>query len=63
MLESGLNNELTFKTEEMSVMSLQLGNRYGFVLAISTQFGKFFVPLEGYRTKEQAFQVLKGRLK
>lgn len=67
MLESGLksslNEGLQFKNEVKSITSLQLGNKYGFVVTIESPFGTYYCPLEGYRTKEQAFQVLKGRLK
>lgn len=62
-LKSNLNEGLQFKNEVKSITSLQLGSRYGFVVEIDSPFGRFFCPLEGYRTKEQAFQVLKGRLK
>lgn len=67
MLESGLqsniNEGLQFKNEVKSITSLQLGSKYGFVVEIESPFGKFYCPLEGYRTKEQAFQVLRGKLK
>lgn len=67
MLESSLKTELNeglqFKNEVKSITSLQVGNKYGFVIELDTHFGKYFVPLEGYRTKEQAFQTLRSKLK
>lgn len=62
-LQSQINEGLQFKNEVKSITSLQIGSKYGFVVEIQSPFGKFYCPLEGYRTKEQAFQVLKGRLK
>lgn len=62
-LQSQINEGLQFKNEVKSITSLQIGSKYGFVVEIQSPFGKFYCPLSGYRTKEQAFQILKGRLK
>lgn len=66
-MESNLKSEFTdgfsFKNEVKSIMALQLGTKYGFVVEIDSVTGKYYCPLEAYRTKEQAFQVLKRRMK
>ena len=62
-LTTGLSEGLSYKNEVKSITSLQLGSRYGFVVEISSPLGTFYCPLDGYRTKEQAFQILKGRLR
>lgn len=62
-LNSQLDNTLSYKNEVKSVTTLQYGSKYGFVLEIESLLGKFYCPVEGYRTKEAAFQALKKRLK
>lgn len=62
-LKSQLESTLSYKNEVKSVTTLQYGSKYGFVLEVESMLGKFYIPTEGYRTKEAAFQVLKKRLK
>lgn len=62
-LISSLNSGLSFKSEVKSVYTVQVGAKYGFVLEIESPMGRYYVPVEGYKTKEQALQIVRGMLK
>lgn len=62
-LTSSLNSGLSFKSEVKSVYTVQVGAKYGFVLEIDSPMGKYYLPVEGYRTKEQALQVVRGMIR
>lgn len=62
-LKSGLESNLSFKNEVKSILSIQQGQRYGFILEIESPMGKYFCPIEAYKTKEQALWKLREMLK
>lgn len=62
-LISSLNSGLSFKSEVKSVYTVQVGAKYGFVLEIESPMGRYYIPVEGYKTKEQALQIVRGMLK
>ena len=62
-LESHLNTNKEFKLETSSVVSIQVGSNYGFVIPITSQIGKYYCPVQAYTTKEQALRMLRSQLK
>lgn len=62
-LVSSLNSGLSFKSEVKSVYTVQVGAKYGFVLEIESPMGTYYLPVEGYKTKEQALQIVRGMLR
>jgi len=68
MLENNLESYLydssvSWKNEIKSIMSAQIGNRVGFVIEIDSQFGKYYAPVFGFRTKEAALLSLRNTAK
>lgn len=66
-MKSGLSSNLTsglgFKNEVKSVITVQQGAKYGFVLEISSPMGTYYCPVEGYKSRDVALQLLRKRLK
>lgn len=62
-LQSNLTSGLSFKNEVKSVLSIQQGQKYGFILEIESPFGKYYCPVQAFTTKEQALRVLRSQLK
>lgn len=62
-LSSNLNSGLGFKNEVKSVITVQQGTKYGFVLEISSPMGTYYCPVEGYKSRDVALQLLRKRLK
>lgn len=62
-METNLTSNLTYKNEVKSVLSIQQGPKYGFVLEIQSKMGTYYCPVQAYKTKEQALQLLRGMLK
>lgn len=62
-LKSNLTSNLTFKNEVKSILSIQQGQKYGFILEIESPMGKYYCPVQAYKTKEQALWKLRSMLK
>jgi hypothetical protein len=62
-LVSGLTSGLSYKNEVKSIISVQQGTKYGFLVEIESPLGKYYCPLEAYKSKDYALQLLRSRLK
>lgn len=62
-LQSNLKSELEFKNEVKSIIGVQQGPRYGFVLEIESKLGTYYCPVEAYKSKDVALQKLRSALK
>lgn len=60
-LDSSLNKN--FKNEVKSIVAVQQGSKYGFVIEIHSSTGTFYCPVEAYRNKDMAIQLLRQRLR
>lgn len=67
MLESGLQSNLTsafsYKNEVKSIISVQQGANYGFVVEIQSPLGTYYCPLVGYKSKDTALREVRKMLK
>lgn len=62
-LKSNLTPGLSYKNEVKSIVAVQNGGNYGFILEIESAFGTYYCPVVGYRTKDVAIQELRKQLK
>lgn len=62
-LKTSLNEGLNYKNEVKSIMSVQKGTRYGFLVEIESSLGTFYCPLEGYKSRDFALQLLRSKLR
>ena len=61
-LKSNLTSGLSFKSEVKSILTMQTGARYGFLLEIQSPYGTYFCPVEGYKSKDIALKILREKL-
>lgn len=62
-LVTALNSGLSYKTEVSSILTMQTGSKYGFIIAIKSPYGTYFCPVEGYKSKDIALKILREKLK
>lgn len=62
-LQSNLTSGLSFKNEVKSILTIQQGDKYGFIMTVESPVGTYYCPVQAYKTKEQALRILRSQLK
>ena len=62
-LTTALTSGLSYKSEVDSILTMQIGSKYGFIMTIKSPYGTFYCPVEGYKSKDFALKVLKDKLR
>lgn len=61
-LKTSLSEGLSYKNEVKSVLSVQQGPNYGFLIEIQSALGTYYVPVKGYKSRDVALQLLRKQL-
>lgn len=62
-LTSALTSGFSYKNEVKSIISVQQGARYGFIIEIQSPMGTYYCPIEGVKDKNLALKILREKLK
>ena len=62
-LRTNLTSGLSYKSEVKSILTVQTGAKYGFLVEIESPVRTYYCPVEGYKSKDIALKALRSKLR